>query len=66
MQKNQGGVTLEIRPVIEIVQGLAIVHRDRDFWDWVADTIAIIAALSPMLLVWWRPLARATQKNSET
>ncbi len=52
MQKNQGGVTLEIRPVIEIVQGLAIVHRDRDFWDWVADTIAIIAALSPMLLVW--------------
>jgi hypothetical protein len=52
--------------VIEIVQGLAIVHRDRDFWDWVADTIAIIAALSPMLLVWWRARARATQKNSET
>src|SRR5882724_6632808 len=52
MQKNQGGVTLEIRPVIGIVQGLAIVHRDRDFRDWVADTVAIIAALSPMLLVW--------------
>ena len=52
--------------LIEIVQGLAIVHRDRDFWDWVADTIAIIAALSPMLLVWWRAQARATQKNSET
>ena len=66
MQKNQGGVTLEIRPVIGIVQGLAIVHRDRDFWDWVADTLAIIAALSPMLLVWWRAQARATQKNSET
>ena len=52
--------------LIEIVQGLPIVHRDRDFWDWVADTLAIIAALSPMLLVWWRAQVRATQKNSET
>jgi hypothetical protein len=45
--------------LIEFVQGLAIVHRDRDFWDWVADTTAIIAALSPMILVWWRREARA-------
>jgi hypothetical protein len=52
--------------LIEIVQGLPVVHRDRDFWDWVADTLAIIAALSPMLLVWWRAQARATQKNSDT
>ena len=52
--------------LIEIVQGLPIVHRDRDFWDWVADTLAIIAALSPMLLVWWRAQVRAAQKNSET
>ncbi|HWJ34374.1 MAG TPA: hypothetical protein VNR70_03865 [Steroidobacteraceae bacterium] len=43
--------------LIEYVQGLPMVHRDRDFWDWVADTIAIIAALAPMLLVWWRDLA---------
>lgn len=43
---------------IEFVQGLPMVHRDRDFWDWVADTIAIAAALSPMLLVWWRALDR--------
>jgi hypothetical protein len=42
--------------LIEFVQGLAVVHRDRDFWDWVADTLAIIAALAPMLLVWWRDL----------
>src|SRR5271154_6245123 len=49
--------------LIEIVQGLPIVHRDRDFWDWVADTIAIISALAPMLLVWWRGLVRAGQKN---
>jgi hypothetical protein len=29
----------------------------------VADTIAVIAALSPMLLVQWRALARSSQKN---
>jgi hypothetical protein len=51
--------------LIEIVQGLPIVHRDRDFWDWVADTLAILAALSPMLLVWWRGRVRASQKNSD-
>jgi len=48
--------------LIEFVQGLPMVHRDRDFWDWVADTLAIGAALSPMILVWWRREARA-QKN---
>ncbi len=42
---------------IEIVQGLPMVRRDRDFWDWVADTLAIGAALAPMLLVWWRRTA---------
>ena len=40
--------------LIEMVQGLPLVHRDRDFWDWVADTIAIIFAAAPMLLVCWR------------
>jgi hypothetical protein len=49
--------------LIEFVQGLPMVHRDRDFWDWVADTLAILAALSPMLLVWWRELVRRGQKN---
>ena len=44
---------------IEFVQGLPMVHRDRDVWDWVADTIAIVAALSPMLLVWWRGIDRS-------
>ncbi len=51
--------------LIEIVQGLPMVHRDRDFWDWVADTVAIVAALSPMLLVWWRAQVRSGQKNIE-
>jgi VanZ family protein len=39
---------------IEFVQGLSFVGRDRDFQDWVADTVAIGVALAPMLLVWWR------------
>lgn len=49
--------------LIEFVQGLDIVRRDRDFWDWVADTVAIGAALAPMLLVWWRGVVRSGQKN---
>jgi hypothetical protein len=49
--------------LIELVQGLPVVHRDRDFWDWVADTIAIASALAPMLLVWWRRVVASGQKN---
>jgi hypothetical protein len=29
----------------------------------VADSLAIAAALAPMLLVWWRAAGRAAQKN---
>jgi hypothetical protein len=49
--------------LIEFVQGLSVVSRDRDFWDWVADTIAIASALAPMLLVWWRRMVASGQKN---
>jgi len=52
--------------LIEIVQGLPMVHRDRDFWDWVADTIAISCALAPMLLVWWRGQVVSGQKYIDT
>jgi hypothetical protein len=48
--------------LIEIVQGMPQVRRDRDFWDWVADTIAISSALLPMTLCWWRARARTAQK----
>ena len=48
---------------IEFVQGLSIVRRDRDFWDWLADTVAIAMALAPMLLVWWRRVVSSGQKN---
>jgi hypothetical protein len=50
---------------IEVVQGLPMVHRDRDFWDWVADTIAISCALAPMLLPWWRETVRSGQKYTD-
>ena len=45
--------------LIEIVQALPMVHRDSDFWDWFTDTIAVGAALAPMLLVCWRRECRA-------
>ena len=48
--------------LIEVVQGLPMVHRDRDFWDWVADTIAISCALAPLLLSWWRATVRSGEK----
>ena len=48
--------------LIEIVQGLPMVHRDRDFWDWVADTIAIASVIAPMALVWWRGQVKSGQK----
>jgi hypothetical protein len=34
---------------IEVVQAIPALHRDSDFWDWVADTLAVGTAL---LLVW--------------
>jgi hypothetical protein len=52
--------------LIEVVQGLPFVNRDSDFWDWVADSIAIAAALLPLLLVWWRRQFNADQKNIDT
>ena len=48
--------------LIEVVQGLPQVRRDRDFWDWVADSVAISSAMLPMALSWWRAQARAAQK----
>jgi VanZ family protein len=40
--------------LIEFVQGLSFVHRDRDLHDWIADTAAIIAVLAPLYLARWR------------
>jgi hypothetical protein len=50
--------------LIEIVQGLPMVHRDKDFWDWVADTLAIASVLAPLLLSWWRAQVRSVRNTS--
>ena len=42
--------------MIELVQALPFIHRDCDIWDWVADTLAIAAALVPMAVGRWRRL----------
>ena len=31
--------------LIEIIQGMPLVHRDCDVWDWVADTVAVFAVM---------------------
>lgn len=41
---------------IELVQALPFVNRDCDVLDWVADTVAIAAAIAPTVLVRWRAL----------
>jgi hypothetical protein len=45
--------------VIELGQALPFIHRDCDIWDWFADSVAIAAALAPMLLDRWRRLSLA-------
>jgi hypothetical protein len=49
---------------IEVVQGLRIVSRDRDFRDWAADTTAIAAALAPMVLIAWRRRWRTGSRSA--
>lgn len=33
---------------IEVVQAIPVLHRDSDWRDWVADTIAIVVAMGPV------------------
>lgn len=37
--------------LIELVQGTPLVHRDAQFLDWVADTVAAVAILALMALL---------------
>jgi hypothetical protein len=48
--------------VIELVQGLSWVGRDRDLQDWMTDTIAIGMAMAPMLAVWWRAQVESQER----
>lgn len=38
--------------LIEVVQSLPVLHRDCSFWDWTADTAAVIVVLA--LVAAWR------------
>lgn len=31
---------------IEVLQAIPVLHRDSSFWDWVADTVAVVGALA--------------------
>lgn len=46
---------------IELVQALPFIHRDCDIGDWVADAMAIAAALLPMGLDRWRRFSLGAQ-----
>src|SRR5258708_4288736 len=49
------GVSLSLfGALIEVVQAMPSVHRDADWHDWLADTIAIVAVMLPMLAARWR------------
>lgn len=37
---------------IEVVQAIPQLHRDSDFWDWVADTAAVTVVL--LFVCFWR------------
>jgi VanZ family protein len=49
-----GSVLSGVGAVIELVQATPLVARDAEVFDWVADTVAIVAALGPVLLMQWR------------
>jgi VanZ family protein len=49
-----GGVLSALGALIELVQATRFVARDGEVFDWVADTVAIAAALGPVLLMQWR------------
>ena len=42
--------------MIELAQALPFIHRDCDIRDWIADTLAVAAALAPMAVGRWRRL----------
>jgi hypothetical protein len=49
------GIALSVfRALIEVVQAIPAVHRDGDVYDWLADSVGIIAVLAAVLLPTWR------------
>jgi VanZ family protein len=50
-----GGLSL-FGALIEVAQGTALIHRDRDVLDWVADTVACSVVI--IGLRWWQARKR--------
>jgi hypothetical protein len=42
--------------LIEMLQAIPSLHRDCDWRDWVADTLAVAAVLAVMRVLPWRRL----------
>jgi VanZ family protein len=49
---------------IEIVQAIPIIHRDSEFLDWVADTVACVAVFTLVGLWRWRRSRKYSQRNA--
>ncbi|MEJ0067099.1 MAG: hypothetical protein WDM85_18200 [Caulobacteraceae bacterium] len=42
---------------IELAQAMPLIGRDSDIRDWLADSLAILAAMVPLAAAHWRALA---------
>lgn len=48
--------------MIEVIQAIPALHRDCDWRDWLADTLAVAVVLLMMRALPWRSLLPATRK----
>lgn len=49
--------------LIEVFQAIPALHRDCDWRDWLADTLAVAGVLLVLRLVPWRRLTAAAQRG---
>lgn len=48
--------------MVEVLQSIPALHRDCDWRDWMADTLAVAVVLLMMRAIPWRSLVPATAK----
>ena len=53
---------LFIGALIEILQGLPLIGRDRDFFDWVADLLGVVLGVGASL--WLQRCGKSTRHRS--
>ena len=49
--------------LIEVFQAIPALHRDCDWRDWLADTLAVAGVLLVLRLVPWRKLTAASPRG---